>query len=88
MVYAETSLGNSPYKKKLEDLDQAYLHLKELTGYDSNESSDEDDQTLPGPSSPQVKQNKRWTILYCILEITQPNSTCHTFGSIGTYMVY
>ena len=40
----------------MEALDRAYAHLKDLTGYDSNDSSDEDDQGLPGPSSPKVRK--------------------------------
>ena len=43
----------------MEAFDQAFAHFKEVTGFVNNQRSDEDDQILPGPSSPQVKQNKR-----------------------------
>ena len=65
----------------MEAFDQALVHFKEVTGFVNNQRSDEDDQMVPGPSSPQVKDNKRWTIF----EITLPDLTFETFGSSADF---
>ena len=65
----------------MEAFDQALVHFKEVTGFVNNQRSDEDDQMVPGPSSSQVKDNKRWTIF----EITLLDLTFETFGSSANF---